>query len=178
LVQRVLVLYGKKALLEAMPPYQFGGEMIEQVSFSGTTFNKLPYKYEAGTPNIAGAVGLAAAIQYLEGLDRESLAAHEDALLEHAKKRAAEIPEIRLVGTAVKKASVLSFLIEGAHPHDVGTLLDQQGVAVRTGHHCAMPIMEQYCIPGTVRASFTFYNTIEEVDALFDAINKVKMFLL
>jgi len=172
------VLYGKKALLEAMPPYQFGGEMIEQVSFSGTTFNKLPYKYEAGTPNIAGAVGLAAAIQYLEGLDREALAVHEDALLEHAKKRAAEIPEIRLVGTAAKKASVLSFLIEGAHPHDVGTLLDQQGVAVRTGHHCAMPIMEQYCIPGTVRASFTFYNTIEEVDALFDAINKVKMFLL
>ena len=172
------VLYGKKALLEAMPPYQFGGEMIEQVSFSGTTFNKLPYKYEAGTPNIAGAVGLAAAIQYLEGLDREALAVHEDTLLEHAKKRAAEIPEIRLVGTAAKKASVLSFLIEGAHPHDVGTLLDQQGVAVRTGHHCAMPIMEQYCIPGTVRASFTFYNTIEEVDALFDAINKVKMFLL
>ena len=172
------VLYGKKVLLEAMPPYQFGGEMIEQVSFSGTTFNKLPYKYEAGTPNIAGAVGLAAAIQYLEGLDREALAVHEDALLEHAKKRAAEIPEIRLVGTAAKKASVLSFLIEGAHPHDVGTLLDQQGVAVRTGHHCAMPIMEQYCIPGTVRASFTFYNTIEEVDALFDAINKVKMFLL
>ncbi|GLQ32038.1 aminotransferase class V-fold PLP-dependent enzyme [Litoribrevibacter albus] len=172
------VLYGKKALLDAMPPYQFGGEMIEQVSFSGTTFNKLPYKYEAGTPNIAGAIGLAAAIKYLEALDRSALAAHEDALLEHAKKRAAEIPEIQLVGTAEKKASVLSFLIKGAHPHDVGTLLDQQGVAVRTGHHCAMPIMDQYCIPGTVRASFTFYNTIEEVDALFDAINKVKMFLL
>lgn len=172
------VLYGKKALLDAMPPYQFGGEMIEQVSFSGTTFNKLPYKYEAGTPNIAGAIGLAVAIKYLESLDRSALAAHEDALLEYAKKRAAEIPEIQLVGTAEKKASVLSFLIKGAHPHDVGTLLDQQGVAVRTGHHCAMPIMDQYCIPGTVRASFTFYNTLEEVDALFDAINKVKMFLL
>jgi cysteine desulfurase/selenocysteine lyase len=172
------VLYGKKALLEAMPPYQFGGEMIEQVSFSGTTFNKLPYKYEAGTPNIAGAIGLAAAITYLESLDRDALAAHEDALLEHAKHRAAEIPEIQLVGTAAEKASVLSFLIKGAHPHDVGTLLDQQGVAVRTGHHCAMPIMDQYQIPGTVRASFTFYNTIEDVDALFDAINKVKMFLL
>jgi cysteine desulfurase/selenocysteine lyase len=172
------VLYGKKTLLDAMPPYQFGGEMIEQVSFSGTTFNKLPYKYEAGTPNIAGAVGLAAAITYLEGLDRDALVAHEDALLEHAKQRASEIPEIRLVGTAAKKASVMSFLIEGAHPHDVGTLLDQQGVAVRTGHHCAMPIMDQYSIPGTVRASFTFYNTIEEVDVLFDAINKVKMFLL
>ncbi|MFC3150238.1 SufS family cysteine desulfurase [Litoribrevibacter euphylliae] len=171
-------LYGKKALLDAMPPYQFGGEMIEQVSFTGTTFNKLPYKYEAGTPNIAGAVGLAAAIHYLESLDRESLIAHEDALLAHAQTRAAEIPEIQLIGTAEKKVSVMSFLIKGAHPHDVGTLLDQQGVAVRTGHHCAMPIMEQYCIPGTVRASFTFYNTIEEVDALFDAINKVKMFLL
>ncbi len=172
------VLYGKKELLDSMPPYQYGGEMIEQVSFSGTTFNKLPYKYEAGTPNIAGAVGLAAAIDYLVALDRAALAEHEEALLERAKLRATEIPEIQLVGTAKDKTSVFSFLIKGAHPHDVGTLLDQQGVAVRTGHHCAMPIMEQYCIPGTVRASFTFYNTLEEVDALFDAINKVKLFLL
>ena len=172
------VLYGKKALMDVMPPYQFGGEMIETVSFSGTTFNKLPYKYEAGTPNIAGAVGLAAAIDYLNSLDREALEAHENALLAHAVNRASEVPEIRLVGTAAKKASVLSFLIEGAHPHDVGTLLDQQGVAVRTGHHCAMPIMDQFKIPGTVRASFSFYNTIEEVDALFDAINKVKTFLI
>ncbi len=172
------VLYGKEALLNAMPPYQGGGEMILHVSFDKTTYNVLPYKFEAGTPNIAGAIGMAAAVKYLQSLDRIALAQHEDALLARANELAAQTDGIRLIGTSDKKASVFSFLIEGTHPHDVGTLLDQQGIAVRTGHHCAMPVMEQFEIPGTVRASFTFYNTLEEVDALFKAIEKVKMFLL
>lgn len=172
------VLYGKEALLNAMPPYQGGGEMILHVSFEKTTYNVLPYKFEAGTPNIAGAIAMAAAIDYLNSLDRIALAKHEDALLARANELAAQTDGIRLIGTSDKKASVFSFLIDGAHPHDVGTLLDQQGIAVRTGHHCAMPVMEQFEIPGTVRASFTFYNTLEEVDALFKAIEKVKMFLL
>ncbi|MAK90982.1 MAG: cysteine desulfurase CsdA [Oleibacter sp.] len=171
-------LYGKKALLDAMPPYQTGGEMIEHVSFAKTTFNTLPYKFEAGTPHISGAIGLAAAIDFLNGLDRAALAAHEDALM----ARVAELTEknggIRTIGNAAHKASVFSFLLEGAHPADVGTLLDQQGIAVRTGHHCAMPIMDQYKVPGTIRASFTFYNTLEEVDALFKGLEKAKMFLL
>lgn len=172
------VLYGKEDLLNAMPPYQGGGEMILHVSFEKTTYNVLPYKFEAGTPNIAGAIGMAAAINYLNSLDRVVLAKHEDALLARANELAAKADGIRLIGTSDKKASVFSFLIDGTHPHDVGTLLDQQGIAVRTGHHCAMPVMEQFEIPGTIRASFTFYNTLEEVDALFKAIEKVKMFLL
>jgi cysteine desulfurase/selenocysteine lyase len=172
------LLYGKEALLNAMPPYQGGGEMILHVSFEKTTYNVLPYKFEAGTPNIAGAIAMAAAVDYLNSLDRVALAKHEDALLARANELAAQTDGIRLIGTSNKKASVFSFLIEGTHPHDVGTLLDQQGIAVRTGHHCAMPVMEQFDIPGTVRASFTFYNTLEEVDALFKAIEKVKMFLL
>ena len=172
------VLYGKEALLNAMPPYQGGGEMILHVSFEKTTYNVLPYKFEAGTPNIAGAIAMAAAIDYLNSLDRVALAKHEDALLARANELAAQADGIRLIGTSKNKASVFSFLIDGTHPHDVGTLLDQQGIAVRTGHHCAMPVMEQFDIPGTVRASFTFYNTLEEVDALFKAIEKVKMFLL
>jgi cysteine desulfurase/selenocysteine lyase len=172
------VLYGKEALLNAMPPYQGGGEMILHVSFEKTTYNVLPYKFEAGTPNIAGAIGMAAAVDYLHGLDRIALAKHEDALLARANELAAQTDGIRIIGTSKNKVSVLSFLIEGAHPHDVGTLLDQQGIAVRTGHHCTMPLMDQFKIPGTVRASFTFYNTLEEVDALFKAIEKVKMFLL
>lgn len=171
------VLYGKEELLNAMPPYQGGGEMILHVSFDKTTYNALPYKFEAGTPNIAGAIGMAAAITYLNGLDRIALAQHEDALLARANELASQDSDIRLVGTSANKASVMSFLLNGAHPHDVGTLLDQQGIAVRTGHHCAMPVMEQFDIPGTVRASFTFYNTLDEVDALFAGINKVKMFL-
>jgi cysteine desulfurase/selenocysteine lyase len=171
------VLYGKEELLNAMPPYQGGGEMILHVSFDKTTYNTLPYKFEAGTPNIAGAIGMAAAIEYLNGLDRVALAKHEDALLARAVELASQDTDIQLIGTATKKASVMSFLLSGAHPHDVGTLLDQQGIAVRTGHHCAMPVMEQFDIPGTVRASFTFYNTLEEVDVLFAGINKVKMFL-
>ena len=172
------VLYGKEALLNAMSPYQGGGEMILHVSFEKTTYNVLPYKFEAGTPNIAGAIAMAAAVDYLNSLDRIALAKHEDALLARANELAAQTDGLRLVGTSKNKASVFSFLIEGTHPHDVGTLLDQQGIAVRTGHHCAMPVMEQFDIPGTVRASFTFYNTLEEVDALFKAIEKVKMFLL
>jgi cysteine desulfurase/selenocysteine lyase len=172
------VLYGKEELLNAMPPYQGGGEMILHVSFEKTTYNVLPYKFEAGTPNIAGAIGMAAAVDYLHGLDRIALAKHEDALLARANELAAQTDGIRIIGTSKNKVSVLSFLIEGAHPNDVGTLLDQQGIAVRTGHHCTMPLMDQFKIPGTVRASFTFYNTLEEVDALFKAIEKVKMFLL
>ncbi len=172
------VLYGKEALLNAIPPYQGGGEMIEHVSFSKTTYNVLPYKFEAGTPNIAGAIGMATAIDYLNTLDRRALAAHEDTLLARANELAAEMGGIRIIGNAAHKASVFSFILEGAHPADIGTLLDQQGIAVRTGHHCAMPVMEQFNVPGTVRASFTFYNTLEEVDALFKGLEKAKLFLL
>ena len=172
------VLYGKEELLNAMPPYQGGGEMIEHCSFDGTTYNVLPYKFEAGTPNIAGAIGLAAAVNYLNGLDRVALEHHENALLVRANELADQIGGIRKVGTAPKKASVFSFLLDGAHPADVGTLLDQQGIAVRTGHHCAMPIMNQFNIPGTVRASFSFYNTMDDVERLFAGLEKAKMFLL
>lgn len=172
------VLYGKEDLLNAMPPYQGGGEMIETVSFAGTTFNQLPYKFEAGTPDIAGAIGLGAAIDYLSQIDRMAAASHEQALLEYAEAKARAMPGLTLVGTAVHKTSVMSFLLEGAHPADVGVLLDKQGIAVRTGNHCAQPIMDQYGIPGTVRASFSFYNTFEEVDRLFAAIEKAKTFLL
>lgn len=172
------VLYGKEALLDAMPPYQGGGEMIEHVSFAKTTFNGLPFKFEAGTPNIAGAIGLAAAIHYLNSQDRASLLAHEQQLLDYAQQRAQQLEGMRIVGTAANKASVLSFLVAGTHPADLGTLLDQQGIAVRTGHHCAMPIMEQFAIPGTVRAAMSFYNTLDEIDALFAGIEKAKQFLL
>lgn len=171
-------LYGKKDLMDAMPPVQGGGEMIEKVSFSGTTYQGLPFKFEAGTPNIAGAIALDAALNYLMNLDRDAMAAYEDELLQYAHEKAAQCEGMRVVGTAKKKAGVLSFLIEGTHPADVGMLLDQQGVAVRTGHHCAMPIMDQFCIPGTARASFSIYNTKDDVDALFTALEKVKMFLL
>ena len=172
------VLYGKRALLEAMPPYQGGGEMIETVSFAGTTFNQLPYKFEAGTPDIAGVIAFGAAIDYLNQLDRVGAAAHEQALLTYAEERARATPGIRLVGTSAHKTSVMSFLLEGAHPNDVGMLLDQQGVAVRTGNHCAQQIMEQFGIPGTVRASLAFYNTRADVDRLFEALEKVRQFLI
>jgi cysteine desulfurase/selenocysteine lyase len=170
-------LYGKKELLDAMPPVQGGGEMIEKVSFSGTTYQGLPFKFESGTPNIAGAIGLDAALKYLMDLDRDALSQYEDELLNYAHQCAEKCEGMRLVGTAKHKAGVLSFLLEGTHPSDVGMLLDQQGIAVRTGHHCAMPIMDQFGIPGTARASFSIYNTKQEVDALFEAIEKVKMFL-
>lgn len=172
------VLYGKRELLEAMPPYQGGGEMIETVSFAGTTFNQLPYKFEAGTPDIAGVIAFGAAIDYLNQLDRAGAAAHEQALLAYAEERARATSGIRLVGTSAHKTSVMSFLLEGAHPNDVGMLLDQQGVAVRTGNHCAQPIMEQFGIPGTVRASLAFYNTRADIDRLFEALEKVRQFLI
>ena len=172
------VLYGKRELLDAMPPYQGGGEMIETVSFAGTTFNQLPYKFEAGTPDIAGVIGFGAAIDYLASIDREAAAEHEKALLAYAEQKARATSGVKLIGTSTNKTSVMSFLLEGAHPADVGVLLDKQGVAVRTGNHCAQPIMDQFGIPGTVRASFSFYNTFEEVDRLFAAIEKAKMFLL
>jgi len=172
------VLYGKIDLLESMPPYQGGGEMIESVSFVKTTFNQLPYKFEAGTPDIAGVIGFGAAIDYLNQLDREAASAHEMALLHYAEEKARTMSGIKLIGISEKKTSVMSFLVEGTHPADVGVLLDKQGVAVRTGNHCAQPIMDQFGIPGTVRASFSFYNTFEEVDRLFAAIEKAKTFLL
>ncbi len=172
------VLYGKEALLDAMSPYQGGGEMIEVVSFEATTYNELPYKFEAGTPNIAGAIGLSAAIDYLNQFDRQALLDYEDKLLQLATEKALTMNEIQLVGTAKEKTGVMSFLLHGAHPHDVGTLLDQQGVAVRTGHHCAMPIMKQFQIPGTIRASFAFYNNEDDVERLFRALNKAKSFLI
>lgn len=172
------VLFGRRELLEQMPPYQGGGEMIETVSFSGTTFNQLPYKFEAGTPDIAGAIGLAAAIDYLNTLDRTALAAHEDALLAYATEKALAVPGLKIIGTAQSKAAVLGFVIEGTHPSDIGMLLDQQGVAVRTGHHCAQPLMQQFGTQGTVRASFSFYNTFEEIDRFFIALDKVRQLLL
>lgn len=171
------VLYGRRDLLESMPPYQTGGEMIETVSFEKSTWNQLPYKFEAGTPNIAGAIGMAAAIDWLEQQDRPALARHEDALLNHATERAQACHGLTIYGTAPSKVSVLSFLLEGAHPADVGMLLDKQGIAVRTGHHCTMPLMDHLGIPGTVRASFSIYNTLEEVDSLFEGLEKVKTFL-
>ncbi len=171
-------LYAKAELLDKMVPYQAGGEMIERVSFSGTTFNQPPYKFEAGTPNISGAIGLAAAIEYLKQLPTQAIEAHEAALMNYANEKAADMKGIRLVGTAKEKTGAFSFLLDGTHPHDVGTLLDQQGIAVRTGHHCAMPLMDHFEIPGTVRASFAFYNTPAEIDQLFTGLEKAKMLLL
>ena len=168
------VLYGKADLLEAMPPWQGGGEMIDRVSFEGTTYNTLPYKFEAGTPPVAEAVGLGAAIDYLASLDRSAMEAAENALLLRANELVPSVPGMTVVGTAANKVPVMSFKIEGLHPSDIGTLLDQQGIAVRTGHHCAMPLMEFYEIPGTARASFAFYNTLEEVEQLFTALRKIQ----
>jgi len=168
------VLYGKAALLDVMPPYQGGGDMIKQVTFARTTYNDLPYKFEAGTPNIAGGIGLGAAISYLDRLGLEAVAAHEHALLDDATQRANATPGLRLIGCARAKASILSFVVDGVHAHDVGTILDLEGVAVRTGHHCAMPVMEHFGVPATVRASFAVYNTHEEVEALFAALGKVR----
>jgi len=164
------VLYGREALLETLPPFQGGGDMIRTVSFSGSTWNDLPFRLEAGTPHIAGAVGLAAAIAYLENLGMERIARHEEALLAHATRMIESLPGARILGTAAHKAGLVSFNIEGIHPHDLGTLLDQRGVAVRAGHHCAMPVMERFGVPGTVRASFAFYNTTAEIDQLQEAL--------
>ncbi len=167
------VLYGKRALLSAMPPYQGGGDMILTVSFEHSTYNALPYKFEAGTPNITGAVGLGAAIDYLERIDFAAAAAHEHALLDYATRRLLdEIPGARVIGTATPKTGVLSFVINGVHPHDLGTIVDHEGVAIRTGHHCAMPIMERYGVPATARASFAFYNNRADVDRLIVGLRR------
>ncbi len=168
------ILYGKEALLDAMPPWQGGGDMIKSVSFEQTTFNDLPWKFEAGTPNISGAVGLAAAMDYVEELGLDAIAAHEQHLLQLATAELSRIPGITLVGTAPHKAAVISFTMAGVHPHDIGTILDAEGVAVRTGHHCAMPVMTFFDIPATARASFACYNTEEEISKLVDALRKVR----
>jgi cysteine desulfurase/selenocysteine lyase len=167
-------LYGKAKLLERMPPYQCGGDMIRSVTFEKTTFNTIPYKFEAGTPNIAGAIGLGAAIDYVEGIGLERIAAHEHDLLAYATRRLAEIPGLRIIGTAPEKAAVISFVLDGIHAHDIGTILDREGIAVRAGHHCAQPVMARFGVPATTRASFAFYNTRQEVDALVAGIHKVK----
>jgi len=167
------VLYGKQAILDAMPPYQGGGDMILSVSFEKTTYNALPYKFEAGTPNIAGVIGLGAALDYVSDAGIDSIAAHEQDLLRYATGRLSEIKGLRLIGTAAEKASVISFTLEGVHPHDIGTILDQEGIAVRTGHHCAQPLMMRFNVPATGRASFGMYNTRAEVDALVAGLHKV-----
>ena len=171
------ILYGKKQLLEQMPPWQGGGDMILTVSFEKTTYNQLPWKFEAGTPNISGAIGLAAAIRYLQQIGMERIGQYEHQLLEYAHKRLQEVPGLRLVGTAARKAAVVSFTLEGVHPHDIGTILDTEGVAIRTGHHCAMPVMDFFKIPATARASMSFYNTFEEIDALVSALDRARSLL-
>ena len=167
------ILYGKKELLEKMPPYQTGGGMIRTVSFEKTTFAPIPEKFEAGTPAIAAGIGLGAAIDYLNSIDFEAAAKYEHELLEYATEKLSAIEGVRIIGTAREKASVLSFTIENVHPHDIGTILDQSGIAIRAGHHCAQPVMQFFDVPATARASFAFYNTREEVDVLADAIQKV-----
>ncbi len=167
------ILYGKAELLEEMPPYQGGGDMISSVTFEKTTYNRLPHKFEAGTPNIAGGIGLGAAIEYVRGIGIDAIAAYEHDLLAYATSVVSSIPGVRLVGTAPSKASVLSFTLRGVHPHDIGTILDQEGIAIRTGHHCAQPIMDFFKVPATARASLAFYNTREEVDALAAGIRSV-----
>ncbi len=167
------VLYGKAALLEAMPPYQGGGDMISSVTFEKTIYNKLPHKFEAGTPDMAGVAGLKAAIEYMNAIGIAKIAAHEHDLLDYATEVVGSLPGVRLIGAAREKASVLSFVLDEVHPHDIGTILDQEGIAVRTGHHCAQPVMERFGIPATVRASFAVYNTRAEVDALARGIRKV-----
>ena len=168
------VLYGKAALLNKMPPYQGGGDMISSVTFAKTTYNDLPYKFEAGTPNIAGGIGLGAALDYVTHVGIEQIAGYEHELLAYGTEALSAIPGLRLIGTAKEKASVLSFVIEGLHPHDIGTVLDQQGIAVRTGHHCAQPVMDFFEVPATTRASLAFYNTFPEIDALVSGIIKTK----
>lgn len=171
------VLYGREDWLERLPPWQGGGEMILSVSFDDTVYNRLPYKFEAGTPNIAGAIGLGAAIDYLQTIGMHNIATYESGLLEYLTDQLASVPDVRLIGTAEHKAGVQSFVIEGIHPHDLGTVLDHKGVAIRTGHHCAMPVMEFFGVPGTARASLAFYNNCEDVDQLIDGISvATKMF--
>ena len=165
-------LYGKTEWLEKMPPYQFGGEMVDTVSFEKTTFNKLPFKFEAGTPNVGAALGMETAIQFMEGLDRKAVAAHEDQLLQAAIEGLSKIEGMRFIGQAPQRSGLVSFIVDGIHPYDLGTIIDKMGVAVRTGHHCAEPVMTRFGIPGTVRASFALYNTLEEVDVMVKAVTK------
>jgi cysteine desulfurase/selenocysteine lyase len=167
------VLWGRESLLDAMPPWQGGGDMILSVSYEKTTYNALPYKFEAGTPNIEGVVGLAAALNYLSAIGLDRIAAYEHDLEQYATRRLREIEGLRLIGTAREKAAVISFVLEGVHPHDIGTILDQEGIAIRTGHHCAQPLMMRFNVPATGRASFGLYNTREEADALVDGLHKV-----
>ncbi|HIB84720.1 MAG TPA: cysteine desulfurase [Chromatiaceae bacterium] len=167
------VLYGKAELLESMPPWQGGGDMIMRVTFEGTQFNRIPYKFEAGTPDIVGVIGLAAAIDYIEAIGLGPIAAHEEALLQAATDALNDIEGVRIIGTAANKSSVLSFVIDGVHPHDIGTIMDKQGIAIRAGHHCAMPVMQHFCVPATARASFAVYNTMEEVAVLASGIHNV-----
>jgi cysteine desulfurase/selenocysteine lyase len=167
------ILYGKAALLNAMPPYQSGGDMIKSVTFEKTIYNDLPHKFEAGTPGIAGGLGLAAAIDYVREVGLDNIHAFEHDLLVYATQAVLKVKGLRIIGTAREKASVLSFVIDGVHPHDIGTILDDEGVAIRTGHHCAQPVMQRFNIPATARASFAFYNTKEEVDVMVGALNKV-----
>ncbi len=170
-------LYGKSEWLEKMPPYQFGGEMVDTVSFEKTTFNKLPFKFEAGTPNVGAALGLETAIRFIEGMDRAAAAEHEDRLLEAAVERLSTIQGMRFIGQAPERSGLVSFIIDGIHPYDLGTIIDKMGVAVRTGHHCAEPVMTRFGIPGTVRASFAVYNTLEEVELLVKAVDRAAMML-
>jgi cysteine desulfurase/selenocysteine lyase len=168
------VLYGREALLERMPPWQGGGDMILSVSFGKTTYNALPYKFEAGTPNISGAIGLGAAVDFLQSLDLPAVHAHERSLLEYATAKLGEVDGLTIIGTAREKASLISFVVSGVHPHDLGTILDEDGIAVRTGHHCAMPVMEFFQLPATARASFALYNTFEEIDRLAAALPRAR----
>jgi cysteine desulfurase/selenocysteine lyase len=168
------VLYGRHAVLEEMPPFMGGGDMISSVTFEGSTWNALPYKFEAGTPHIEGAIGLGAALDYISSIGFEAITAHERDLLEYGTAALSTVPGIRIIGTASHKASILSFVMDGVHPHDIGTIVDREGVAVRTGHHCAQPVMDRFGIPATARASFAMYNTREEVDALIAALRKVQ----
>jgi len=168
------VLYGKAKLLEAMPPYQGGGEMISSVTFEKTTYNVIPHKFEAGTPNIAGVIGLGTAIDYLNEIGLENIAAHEQELLAYATERLQAIPGVRLIGTAKERSGAISFVLDGVHPHDIGTILDEDGIALRTGHHCTQPLMDRFGVPATARAALAFYNTREEIDALIRGIYKVK----
>ena len=170
-------LYGKMEWLDKMPPYQFGGEMVDKVSFEKTTFNRVPFKFEAGTPNVGAALGLETAVKFIQSLDRQAVEEHENLLLEHATKQLREIEGIHIIGEAPQKSGLVSFVIDGIHPYDIGTIIDKMGIAVRTGHHCAEPVMTFFDIPGTVRASFALYNTLEEIDLFISAVKKAALML-
>jgi cysteine desulfurase/selenocysteine lyase len=172
------VFYGKKHLLETMPVYKGGGEMIKEVGYTKITYNDLPYKYEAGTPNIADTIAFKAALDFVSGIGKDKIRRHEDTLLQYATEQLKQIPGLRIIGNAKEKVSLISFIVDKVHPQDLGILLDNRGIAVRTGHHCAQPLMDRYCIPGTTRASFAMYNTMEEIDALIAGLQRaIKMLL-